>query len=295
MNKLSYKFIDGSIIDINLLNNNFVSEWISYLIKNSDYLKYVTYSKIYLDGSNKPINKMNIDKDLDLIENSLIDIGSSYDLNFSDAIIKTAEQKKTSPKISQEYCNYIHRIFTRLMNNQNVTGMLPIFQNNALFNNIHNLNDAVHRLETMSSFKLSKRRKEFYMMPVVHLSVPKFSFNNKQWIKNSFYPIIESYDYTVWLNEDILGKDMIRSWLDYDNNQCDDITGNLFFTPSLLIDPFKTMKQIIDKSEWKDYYNNTYKTLNRFPIGNLVDNSIDIFKSKDSTILSIFYNDRQIL
>jgi len=293
MNKLSYRFIDGSKIDINLLNNNFVSKWISYLIKNAEHLQYVTYNKIYLDGSNKPIDKINIDQDLDLIEKSLIDIGVSCNLDFIDAITKTAEQKKNSPNISQEYCNCIHRIFTRLINNQNVTGILPIFQNNELCNNIHNLNDAVHRLETMSSFKLSERRKEFFN-PIIHLSVPKFSYVDKQWIKDSFDPLIESYDYTVWLNEDILGKDMIRSWLDYDNNQCDDITGNLFFTPSLLIDPFKTMKQIIDKSEWQDYYHNTYKTLNRFPIGNLVDNNINIFKSSDSTILSIFYNDQQI-
>ena len=87
----------------------------------------------------------------------------------------------------------------------------------------------------------------------------------------NFDHTIEDTNHNVWLNEDILGKDLIRCFLDGDNPNNKDITGNTFLTPSLLIDVDKVYHNVLTSKEFNEWHSKLCpnKTLNRWPIGNI--------------------------
>jgi hypothetical protein len=244
MNKLTYTFNDYSKIQIDLLENDFVNTWLNYFINLDKTNLNFRYDEIKLSGYKKISTDKNILSDLNSIQTSLNYISTSCNLNFDELIDKIIYEKSKIPNIDQGVLNDVHRTFTRLINNQNVSGYIPIDTNKILFENLHNLNDTVHRLESYSTFTFSHKRKLFKNKPIMSLGVFKFPFNKKTWIKSNFDPLIDNYNFDVWLNDDILGKDMIRSYLDDDFIQFDDITGNLFITPNLELDPSKNIKNI---------------------------------------------------
>lgn len=292
MNKISYIFDNDNTIDIELIENDFVESWLQFFvndIENRDKISYISYN---FSGAWGEYTKEQIDIDLILIEASLDFLSKKFFINFDNLLEKTKREKENSPQVSQRYLNEIHRTFTRMMNNQNVLGHLEIYDE-ITQRFIHNLNDAVHRLESRSAFKNSLRRKMF-SDPMLQIIVPNSFPIEKEWIKFKFDPNIDLYDHTVWLNEDILGKDMIRAWLDEDLIHYDDITGNLFQTSSILLDPFKNIKKIIDLPEWKEYYSCTYKTLDRFPIGNIVSRNSWGARTPGGKIKKVLLNNKVI-
>ena len=196
--------------------------------------------------------------------------------------------------IDQRHLNRWHRQFTTLATRHELKE-LPLsieVPESEIYQNIHNINIFVHALEYMT-YPLCERRKEylnqffFRMSPVeqesygyshvvndllytTELSVP---------IEHKFDFLTEKYDYTVWLNEDILGKDLIKTWLDHDDLTMSDVTGNLFMTPSLMFDPNKIISKILSKPEFREEASSTGKTLDRYPVGNIVNiGKIDWFE-----------------
>lgn len=279
MNNLTYTFDDKTHVEIELLENGFVSEWLPYFVETIQKQKEVEYYTSDHAGGNRPVSVLELILDFTTLENSLEFLGNKFNINFTDVIKRIKREKNIietnsnlfSPTNSQTLLNDIHRIFTRLMNNQNVIGTLPIHEDREVFENVHNINDCVHRLEASFAHRKVTRRVAYKNQPVTHIGANKIDFIEKKYIKHRFDPYSESCDYTVWLNEDILGKDMIRGWLDGDEIHNDDITGNLFHTPNIMLDPFKTIKSIVERPAWQDFYKNTHKTLDRFPIGNIVN------------------------
>ena len=74
-----------------------------------------------------------------------------------------------------------------------------------------------------------------------------------------------------FVNEDILGKDLIRCFLDGDDPNNKDITGNTFFTPGIMIDVDNVYHNILISEEFNEWHSKLCpnKTLNRWPIGNI--------------------------
>jgi hypothetical protein len=108
-------------------------------------------------------------------------------------------------------------------------------------------------------------------------------------IKDSFDFLTEEYHYDVWLNEDIQGKDHIKAWLDHDDLTQSDIWGNSFLTPNIMFDPELCYSTTLDNEEFRKEYIASNKTLNRWPLGNIVSlnniNWSDIMFTPITTIL----------
>ena len=96
-------------------------------------------------------------------------------------------------------------------------------------------------------------------------------WDNQVNINTPFDPLVDDYYHTVWLEEDIRGKDMIKAWVQEDDLTAEDCTGNLFLTPNILLDPYYTIPSIINHPDWQDQYIKSRKTLNRFPVGDIMD------------------------
>jgi hypothetical protein len=105
-------------------------------------------------------------------------------------------------------------------------------------------------------------------------------------ITDTFDPTTEEYHYDVWINEDIQGKDHMKAWLDEDDLTQTDVWGNSFMTPNVMFDPHLIYASVIDKPDFIAEYKASGKTLNRWPLGKIV-NEVDwdsVEKGKISSI-----------
>lgn len=311
MNEKRLKFIfdDYKFVEIKLLDNQFVSIWLEYFVEtlNTEKLEFVLQPH-FLYNDTRNISKETFTKVIDELTDALSYISKYiekdikiYEMNICDNLNDYKERFCESMVFDRNLLNYIHRIFTTLIGNNNVL-VKPIIKNNKdLLQKIHILNKNVHFLETCVENRFSIKRKKFdnrNMQQITCTAAGDIDLPNKLWskskfIKEKFDPLTDNSDYTVWLNEDILGKDMIRAWLDDDDINQHDITGNLFLTPNLMLDPYKNYHNILISKEWKDYYSMTHKTLDRFPIGNICASNIES-NNQNSILSEIFIGDKAI-
>jgi hypothetical protein len=85
----------------------------------------------------------------------------------------------------------------------------------------------------------------------------------------------DSDEYDVWVGRDILGKDFIHAFYDYDDPTNWDVTGQLGYSGKIAIDVGTTKKCDIIKSynfkEWLDNYNIPYsKKMGGMPLGTVI-------------------------
>ena len=172
---------------------------------------------------------------------------------------------------SQQHCNFIHRTFTFMT----LKGHLKKFYTPELDRQVHVINSAVHELESAAAYQQIQRRQQFNgrVLQVMFTDASRmegadFSMWNTP-ITETFDHRTEDTNYNVWLNEDILGKDLVRCFLDEDDPNNPDITGNLFLTPSLYIDVDNVYHEILTSKEFNEWHSRTCpnKMLNRWPIG----------------------------
>ena len=283
---LIYRFSDGGLVEFELADTPFAKKWLdyfTYIIKKFEFDWIVGSAEWSGDQHDTRHKTLSIPLQEKILAN-LKFLDQKFNLNFSDSIDKIIyeiQQSKDNPRyrISHLVLNQIHRNFTSLIAN-NIFNNILISIDDEVDRAIHNLNDGVHQLESMSANNNNSLRQVYKDRPVFYSRVTDASDpkNSKLlWqghelrpIKDRFDPLIENTQYSVWLNEDILGKDLVRCWLDYDNPHHFDITGNLFMTPSLMFDPYLNYHSVLTNKEFIKFYNNTHKTLDRFPIGNII-------------------------
>jgi hypothetical protein len=119
--------------------------------------------------------------------------------------------------------------------------------------------------------------------------------NHKVW--NASTPLLDpgnfdayksNTDYTVWIHEDIVGKDQVKAWLDHDDLSQFDITGNTNMTPNVSFDPFKMYNRIVNDPEFKQESLSSGKTLDRNPLGNILNiENIDFDALLSGSVYSI--------
>lgn len=283
---LIYRFSDGGVVEFELADTPFAKKWLAYftyIIEKFDF-DWIGGSA---EWSGDQCNKRHMTLSIPLQEKILANLqflDQQFNLNFSDSIDKIIHEIQKSKdsslyRISHPVLNQIHRNFTSLIAN-NIFNNILISTDDEVDRAIHELNNCVHQLESMSANNVNPLRQVYNNRPVFYSRVTDASnpINSKllwqghelQPIKDRFDPLIEHTQYSVWLNEDILGKDLVRCWLDHDNSHHFDITGNLFMTPSLMFDPHFNYHSVLTNKEFIKFYNNTHKTLDRFPIGNII-------------------------
>lgn len=250
---------------IDLNNHPFTKKWINYM-NNIHFPNFVSNQwGFYQSFKECPVIENKFYVQLDHALNYCNTNIAGYD--FSDSLQALREFKI---KPLQSHLNIIHRTFTSLEHlcysknfNSNMVEMIQA------------INTLTHLLEV--SYTLNNDRRARYPAEICtivfrdanNLVDPTEIFNHI--IYDTFDHTAENINYNVWLNEDILGKDLIRCFLDDDDPTCSDITGNMFMTPSLMIDINDTFYEILLSREFNEWHRNKapYKKLNRWPIGNV--------------------------
>jgi hypothetical protein len=86
----------------------------------------------------------------------------------------------------------------------------------------------------------------------------------------------DSDEYDVWVGRDILGKDFIHAFYDYDDPTNWDVTGQLGYSGKIAMDVGTVTKSMVIKSDnfkqWLDKYNVPYsKKMGGMPLGTVIE------------------------
>lgn len=290
MDQVEFVLENEQSIRFELADNAFARRWLSYfkeILNNNQNWKFTSINWNGYTPSKNPSEPLEF---LEKLKESFVFLNDRYSLRLEESIrlldetisnASTALSKNQYIKVSQEPLNRWHRNFTSLMLNQLFNDIKIDLNDPQVFHHVHSLNEYVHRLETVCSYPYLSRRIQFAGRPVFYsyftnandpgASEDLWNIGSAKWVKERFDPLVDNVNYNVWLNEDILGKDLVRCWLDFDNQHSPDITGNLFLTPGLIFDPHYNYRDLLTSAEWIENYKQTHKTLDRFPIGNIVN------------------------
>lgn len=278
-------------ISIELFNTDFVNYWIKYLDRISGKCPRVDWYIAGLNNCKYLRNPADNVYDLLRIRDSFNFINRNGLENLADEITILERLMAFPNNVEQKHLNKWHRIFTNLeMKYLKLECKYPEhLDRKEIWQNIQDINAYVHHMESWTYHHVPRRKPflkhmqysiQFTNANNLNYTKPEnqiFGQTNIEWIENFNFDFIhENYDATVWLHEDITGKDQIKAWLDQDDlNECD-ITGNLLMTPSITLDPNMLYKNILNLPEFRKESIKSNKKLNRFPLGNILSiNSID--------------------
>lgn len=282
---LTYKFINDigetRQLQIKLLSNDFVKSWKQYLIEISpstsdlrwnfrlgECLVSLGLDELYI----KSILK-NFIKSFTWFSDHL-GIDYQHELQILNWFLDFPEG------IKQSHLNHFHRIFTTLTEKYTEYNT-PIPDNIdelEFLEHLHLINQSSHDLEPLTYPHL--KAANFIRNKLINSircsdshstqDVRNLLWSNIHQINTTFDPLTEDHQYTVWLADDIRGKDMIKAWVEEDDLTADDCTGNTMMTPNILLDPNNVISSVINHPDWRAQYVKSGKMLNRFPIGNIL-------------------------
>lgn len=217
------------------------------------------------------------------IENTGSSVWPEPDAFFDETLIVINELIQDPQRFSQDHLNVWHRQFTTLeMRNSAYHLYNGNEDNKKHYFYIQEINRIVHKLELFTYPKLPRIMKYYDKQFGIQFT----NANNNALIKNDdcakvweyctdlstgiFDFETDKYDYDVWLQADILGKDHVKAWVEQDDLTQSDITGNLILTPSLMLDVNKIIKRVYDDKDFRKESKASGKTVDRLPLGNIV-------------------------
>jgi hypothetical protein len=220
-------------------------------------------------GSIKPNDHFNI-----LIQSFEL-LQEHYRIDYTHEISDLYQLINNSKDLTQFQLNCWHRHFTtnavNFVTNQET--------NDVIFATINLLNEHVHDLEILTQNKIERREsvKDKVFYGIVSGNSKNLKDGESLWTGGNQESIIENftfnndYNCTVWLNDDIEGKDHFKCWYDEDDASNTDIWGNTFMTPNVLLDPNKIYAHLMDNVKFKKFVLDSNKPINRYPIGDILD------------------------
>ena len=175
--------------------------------------------------------------------------------------------------VDRAWCNRVHRFFTHTQQTVNLSGM-PKQQANELTMLLQQLNDVIHALED-------------FLLPAIGYT-PDFSldeiycsdepaYNHPGWwqITDEFRQYHSAEPATVILGSQILGKTLLRSYLDGDDPRDWDTSGHYCNNGALLIQPTDFRSKVYSSDDfykWLAKYDlEPDQVTYDFPIGHAVD------------------------
>jgi len=266
---------------IDLLNTPFVDRWKSYMQDLSVRLPKINWRLVpnaCKVVSKKDANVTHLLKLHDAFEFlHYFNLGNyEKELDDLDFLIKNPSH------LRQRYLNIWHRHFTTQATEWYAGRIVaPEGLIQETFDAIHTLNQYAHLLET-STYQHLNRSDLIKGKVISYINCTdsrEFAIKDQLWSGNNsvrvlpdtFDPLENSYRHTVWLNEDIQGKDQIKSWLEEDDLTASDCTGNLFLTPNLMLDPSLLYHAVMSNPDWQKQHEACGKPVNRWPIGDIVN------------------------
>lgn len=178
--------------------------------------------------------------------------------------------------VDRAWCNQAHRFFTHTQQTVNLSGM-PKQHASELTVLLQQLNDAIHALED-------------FLPPAIGYT-PEFSFdeiycsdepayNHPGWwqITDEFRQYHSAEPATVILGSQILGKTLLRSYLDGDDPRDWDTSGHYCNNGALLIQPSDFRRKVYNSNDfysWLARHDLTPEQVTYdFPIGNAVEPAV---------------------
>lgn len=289
-------------IEIQLIQNTFVNQWKDYLVAITAKVPEIDF---FGSGITYNANYLKPTECIPFLHKILKNLSYFTSLNLEDYSKEVNEIRHLlfyPNQVCQSDLNKWHRIFTFLENKYLHVPMhwIPSDINfNEMWHHVQSINDSTHRMEGYT-YPLLERRKKYKNKEqvslchtnasTVQLSSQVFSSENIKFLEgHSFNFLQEEYHYSVWLHEEITGKDQMKAWLDHDNLTEYDITGNMFMTPSITLDPKMIYASILDNQEFRNESIASGKKLNRYPLGNIVNQKeiSDWIEIRNSKIINI--------
>lgn len=289
-------------ISVALAQYDFVEYWRDYVVRIAEKTPHVTW---YFAG----VNNNRQEAGTDILIGPLKQLYNNYSYfvllginveSFTEILREIEFLLKYPEFVNQYHLNKFHRTFTKL-ELKYLKDEYPL-PNNAdpkvFWQNVQDLNGYTHHMEGYTYRHLNRRKqyKDFLQYSVQFTNAANLAYAttvcgifDKENIENiderfTFDFFKQDYNYNVWLHEDITGKDQMKAWLDEDDLNEFDITGNILLTPSLCFDPHNVYKSILDDESFRTESKNSNKPINRFPIGKIVEaNDIiwdDLFTSE---------------
>lgn len=304
---LTYQYLTkdgvGKQVMIELLDYAFIRRWIEYLDKISGRCPNINW---YIGGLNDSSGRR-------LPENNVYDLLRLRDCfnlinrnglaDLANEITNLERLMAFPDRVTQHHLNTWHRIFTGLeMQYLKKGATLPNgLVRDDIWQTIQDINTYTHHMELWTYRRMPKRQQfmEYRQHSIQFTNANNLAYlkkenqvfgkNNIEFIEpGGFDFFTQNYNATVWLHEDITGKDQMKAWLDDDDLKEDDITGNLLMTPSVTLDPQRLYIKILENEDFRQQSKASGKTLDRYPLGNIVNlKSIDWKEFTDSSITSV--------
>jgi hypothetical protein len=270
---------DSFSIRIKLLDNSFTSTWKDYVIRISQRLPKLSW---VLSSHNDIFQTYSNEDYSSFILNSIKSftlLGKHYQIDYSQEITELNLLLVDRNSLTQHHLNKWHRHFTSLANLTQTNKAVPTFTDSPadiIHDAIHELNTGSHALESLTYPNLTRLTN----LTPNHLRYSLYSreiwkSDMIEYINEDFDFNTQSYNHTVWLTDDILGKDHFKCWFEEDDPSNDDVTGNLLMTPNVTFDPNRIFEKTIDDPEFKKFVTDSNKKLNRYPLGD-IENINDI-------------------
>ena len=288
---LIYKFIkDNKIIEvkIKLLENSFVDSWVKYMLELYPRVKrlhwYMTkfaYRDRYLKPNQLPVNLSRLHASFLFFHKHKVD-------DYTNVINRIEYLLNRPEETTQDDLNIWHRHFTTLEGKYSLHPHKtpPNTLTMDLYEYIHDVNQYTHKLEGYTYFDCERRKlhPDSKMYAVQFTNANNMTYfaendNKNVWdgstprLQAGFYDYLQKqdYDHSVWLHEDIIGKDQIKAWLDHDDLSQFDVTGNDCMTPNVSFDPGKFYHKILSNPEFQEASKASGKTLDRPPLGDIIN------------------------
>jgi len=295
-------------INIDLIDNSFTNRWKDYLVRTIKQLPNLSWCANYRPminyGSIKPNDHFNkLIQSFELLQ-------EHYRIDYTHEISDLYQLINNSKDLTQFQLNCWHRHFTTnavdFVTNQETNHLIPHTDtpNDVIFATIHSINEHVHDLEILTHNKIERRRsaKDKSHYGICSANSKNLKDSTSLWensIQESLgkdFTFDDDYNHTVWIGDDIEGKDHFKCWYDEDDALNDDITGNTFMTPNILLDPNMIYATTMNNPEFKKFALDSNKPINRYPIGDILDiEKVDwtIFK-RGNKLISIELDDVKI-
>ena len=301
---LSYniqRFNHTTTVNIELIDNSFANRWKDYLIRIAKRLPNLSWSatKSPMLSYQKidPINRFNkLKQSFELLQEHY---GTDYSYEISELahLINNPKDLKQS-QLNRWTRHYVTTAYDFVCNLE-TNHLIPQTDtpDSVIFATIHSLSQNARELEMLTHPDIARRAwlKDKLYYGIRSADSINLDDSDSLWGNGNQEPLGEDftfdndYQYNVWIGDDIQGKDHFKCWYDEDDASNDDVGGNTFMTPNLILDPYRIYATTMDNLEFKKFVFDSNKPINRYPIGNITninDINWNVFR-KGSRIISI--------
>jgi hypothetical protein len=317
--RINFSADNENYVEIELVASDIVQQWLEYFKSKYQFLNFRIGRRRTQYGLTAPVFQNTVQ---DNLSSWLHRIQAGLQYADQDLAIKIPDALRTVEEVIQlvdslpsdqtgyfpipiQYLNLWHRVFAECM--MDLQPRLNKFELNQRDSEsrklVDDINNGVHHIEKFCTIKENTRRQryagadhfcvEFISSRDENILLADQEFGSgRQTIKFHYdHKKDDHWQYNVWLDEDISGKDMIRCWLDHDDMMQHQITGNLMMTPGIMFDPNRLINRVLDDPEFDEEYHskNNHKTLDRVPLGKII--SYSVTSNQFESISSITINE----